>query len=517
MSEPGNAKPNQQLRSWLDAMPDPLFLVDPHWRIRHANPAARRLVGGTAMDEAPLLQTVPVLRDTPLGRRLEEAATRGEILRFATRYAGERRHHHFDVTVIPFAGDLLVELRERAVRLPGTDAADSERIARGLVEAGMALASAVSLESVLQILVDVTRELVGARYAAMGVIDDSGSALSEFITSGLTPEHRERIGRLPTGHGILGLLIREPKPIRLRDLTTHAASSGVPSGHPPMKSFLGVPVTAKGRVFGNLYVTEKLDADAFTEQDAALLETLAAQAAIAIENAELRRERDRFFAAASHELGNAVAGVQVWARHLLQRRAAHEDVEQGLRSILKSSEAAHKLIQDLLTLSRAQEGRITLTSWPMDIREVAADAVAELQPDAEASGVRIEVIRAEVRVVIEADPARVRQILLNLLSNATKFTPAGGCVRVGVEAGPDGGAVAWVTDQGPGVAAEDRERIFRPYEQVDHVARGRGIGLGLPLSRKLARLMGGDLWVESEPGNGSTFKLRLPTRMPTTR
>src|SRR5512143_372459 len=170
----------------------------------------------------------------------------------------------------------------------------------------------------MQALTDVARDLVSVRYAALGVINPTGTGLSDFITSGLTPEQRERMGRLPSGHGILGLLIREPKPIRLKDLREHPASAGIPGHHPHMRSFLGVPVTTKGRVFGNLYVTDKLGAEEFTDRDLAILELLGAQAAVAIENAQLRQERDRFFAAASHELGNAVAGITVWARHLLR-------------------------------------------------------------------------------------------------------------------------------------------------------------------------------------------------------
>jgi signal transduction histidine kinase len=108
----------------------------------------------------------------------------------------------------------------------------------------------------------------------------------------------------------------------------------------------------------------------------------------------------------------------------------------------------------------------------------------------------------------------VRQILVNLLANAAKFTPAGGRISVGVSRAENGDVLAWVKDEGPGIAAEDLERIFRPYEQVSGTARGRGTGLGLPLSRQLARLMGGEILVESQVGVGSTFTLRLPPRPP---
>jgi signal transduction histidine kinase len=502
----------------ISILPDPVVVVDADWRLRHANVPAQRLLGIAAAEGQSLLDAVPGLRNTPFERRLRTAAARRTSLRFPFRFSGSAHTGQYEVTATPRDGDfVMVEFRERPDRFDLEDQPDADRVTRGLVEAGIALSSASSLTGVLQVLVDVVREVVDARYAAMGVINAEGTGLSEFITSGLTPEQRARLGKLPTGHGVLGLLIREPHPIRLADLRDHPAATGTPRNHPSMRSFLGVPVSANGRVFGNLYVTEKIGADEFGEHDLALLETLAAQAAIAIENAQLRHERDRFFAAASHELGNSVAGVQVWARHLVRNaRGLSDELADGLQKILKASESAHKLIQDLLSLSKIQEGRLTLTLWPTDVREVAADAIAHVWPDAEAAGVQIELLPAAERMVVEVDPMRLRQILVNLLTNAVKFSRAQGRVQVGFEREANGDTVTRVVDEGPGVAPEDINRIFMPYEQVSGVARGRGSGLGLPLSRQLARLMNGELWVESTPGDGSIFKLRLPGRTPPT-
>jgi signal transduction histidine kinase len=515
-SVPGE-RPSLSGADWrvVDLLPDPVLLLDADWVVRRANVAALHRLGLEHVVGQAVLEALPMLARTPFERRVREALAAGETVRFTTRYDNARVNAHFEVTVVPVDGGIVVELRERSVRIAASDDAEAERITEALVEAGMALSSALSLERVLQVLVDVARDLVGARYAALGVLNSTGTALSDFITSGLTAEQRQRMGNLPTGHGILGLLIREPKPIRLRDLREHPTSSGIPRHHPSMKSFLGVPVTTKGRVFGNLYVTDKLEADEFSDRDLALLEMLGAQAAVAVENAQLRRERDRFFAAASHELGNAVAGITVWARHLLRQADSAADlVRDGLGKIIQGAESAHKLIEDLLSLSKIQEGRLTLTSWPVDLGEVAADAVSQLRPSAESAGLRLEFAAPPDRNVVDADPMRVRQILVNLLANATKFTPAGGCVSVGIARADNGDVLAWVRDEGPGIAQEDLERIFRPYEQVSGTARGRGTGLGLPLSRQLARLMGGEILVESEVGSGSTFTLRLPPRKP---
>ncbi len=501
-----------------DALADPVLLLSRDWEVLRANRATLRRLGVDAVEGRSVLEALPMLARTAFEARVREAMRAGDTVRFTLRYTDARVNGHFDVTAVPVDGGVLLQLRERGLRMGAEDLGAAERTTEALVEAGLALSSALSLDRVLQVLADVARDLVGARYAALGVINATGTGLSDFMTSGLTAEQRERMGALPAGRGILGLLISEPKPIRLRDLKEHPASAGMPRHHPGMRSFLGVPVSTKGRVFGNLYVTDKLAADEFSDRDLAILELLGAQAAVAIENAQLRQERDRFFAAASHELGNAVAGITVWARHLLrQADPAGTVVKDGLAKIIQGAESAHKLIEDLLSLSRIREGRLTLTSWPVDLGEVAADAVSQLRPTAESAGLHLDYAAPSTRNVVDADPMRVRQILVNLLANATKFTPTGGRVSVGVTRAENGDVLAWVRDEGPGIAPEDMERIFRPYEQVSGTARGRGTGLGLPLSRQLARLMGGEISVQSEVGAGSTFTLRLPPRPATTK
>lgn len=502
-------------RDWsaYDLLPDPVLVLDGEGRLVHATPAARELLGEGAVPGAPVPGAFAALRHPALEQGLRQALSGAGPRTLRACWAAPGDAPAGDATLSPAHGGVVLVLRPPAAEGARADAAT--RISDGLVRAGMALSSASSLERVLEVLADVSREVASAKYAAMGVLNAEGTALSAFVTSGLTPEQRERMGRLPTGHGILGLLIRDPRPIRLRDLRDHPASAGTPRHHPEMHSFLGVPVMAGGRVFGNLYVTQKLGGGEFSDDDMALVETVAAQAAVAIENASLRRERDRFFAAASHELGNAVTGVQVWARHLLRRPPeTPEALVEGLRHVQSGAEHASRLIDDLLSLSRIEEGRLTLDVWRVDVGEIAREAVAQLAPGAEAASVRVEHHAHPALPSVEADPVRVRQIVVNLLANAIKFTPEGGTILVEAVPHEEGGACVTVADPGPGIAPEDRERIFEPYQQVQGVARGRGTGLGLPLSRRLARLMGGDLWVESEVGQGSRFTLRLPARMP---
>jgi signal transduction histidine kinase len=148
------------------------------------------------------------------------------------------------------------------------------------------ISGALDVEQVLQLIVDRVRELVAAEYAALGIVDDEGR-ITEFITSGITPEGRHAIGELPRGRGLLGLIIRENRSYRIPTIAEHPESYGFPPNHPPMDSFLGVPVRFKGEVVGRLYLTNKQDAPEFSANDQALLETFALHAGIAIENARL--------------------------------------------------------------------------------------------------------------------------------------------------------------------------------------------------------------------------------------
>ena len=189
-----------------------------------------------------------------------------------------------------------------------TSSAGLDRL-RGLVDAGIALSSELSLDGLLQRLVETAAELTGARYAALGVIDKSGQALERFLTTGIDPETHAAIGDLPRGRGILGVLIREGQTLRLHDIADDPRSVGFPRNHPPMQTFLGVPIRLRGVAYGNLYLTEKEGGSDFTGEDEELTQLLAAQAAVAIENARLYESSTRWLRQLEslNEIGNALA------------------------------------------------------------------------------------------------------------------------------------------------------------------------------------------------------------------
>lgn len=180
---------------------------------------------------------------------------------------------------------------------------------RALVDSGISLSSELSLDALLQRIVETAAELTGARYAALGVIDHAGQGLERFLTTGIDAETYAAIGDLPRGRGILGVLIREARPLRLHDIADDSRSVGFPREHPPMTTFLGVPIVLRGVAYGNLYLTEKDGGADFSEEDENLAQLLAAQAAVAIENARLYETSTRWLRQLEslNEIGNALA------------------------------------------------------------------------------------------------------------------------------------------------------------------------------------------------------------------
>lgn len=416
---------------------------------------------------------------------------------------------------------MLKKRRGKPSRTPAEASRVRHRFER-LLSAGLAIFSERSLDRVLQQVVDSAREVVGARYAALGVLAPDGTSLTEFVTSGLPRAERDRIGALPTGRGLLGLVIREGRPIRTADMTRHAQRFGFPPHHPPMKSFLGVPIRGLDRVFGNLYLTEKIGATEFTTEDQAIAVLLAAHAAVAVENARLneetqrllskvrdmQRHRDLFFAMMNHELRNALTGVYGWAERLVRGKSA-EGASQAAREVYEGAEHTISLLNNVLDLTRLDAGKVRPVWREVDVLTAVRRAISGMQPAAEAKRITIAA-ECPGSPALQTDPVRLEQILVNLLSNAVRHSPEGERVAVRVAAA-DSEVSFHVVDHGPGVPPELQTRIFEPFERFDPHS-GLGTGLGLPVSRRLAEVLGGRLTVESEVGQGADFTLTLPSR-----
>ncbi len=405
-----------------------------------------------------------------------------------------------------------------------TTAPDAGALARleHLMLAGAALAAEPSLDAVLERVVAIAAEVISARYAAIGVLAADHEELERFVTHGLSPEQLERQGPPPSRHGLLGVLMRTRRPIRVHDLASHPAATGVPSQHPTMRSFLGVPVIGRRGPIGTLYLTEKLDGQAFTVEDEHMATLLAAITAAAVENArlheesarllaevhQLHRTRERFFAMVNHEMRNALAAVYGWAE-LLVRKKDPSTVPLAAYEVLDSAQHAVNLISDLLDLSRLDEDRLKPVIRPVRAHDLVERAVSRALPGNAGREQRLDIVMMPDLPMIETDANRVEQILVNLLTNALKYTAAETTIRVSVIL--DAERLHFrVEDEGEGIREEDTERIFDVYVTTAEGEK-QGVGLGLPLSRRLARLLGGELWAESRPGAG-LFILALPLR-----
>ena len=285
---------------------------------------------------------------------------------------------------------------------------DDERLAR-LVEAGRALVAELDLPRVLDRLLEVAREVTGARYAALGILDESKEQLEQFLTVGIDEVEREQIGSLPRGRGVLGLLIRDPKPLRLDDVGAHPESFGFPPQHPPMKTFLGVPVVVRGEAWGNLYLTEK-EGGPFTAGDEEALQILADWAAIAIENARLYQGVER----RRGELERALHGLEA-TTEIARALGGETELERVLELIAKRGRA---LVQATSVVIMLLEG---------DELVVAASA-GQIAP---AAGVRIPVAGSLTgEVVLSSRPQRVADVQARLKGPATVLGEAGSALIV---------------------------------------------------------------------------------------
>lgn len=238
--------------------------------------------------------------------------------------------------------DLLSELQSRLEAARST----RDRV-HALLEAVVSIGSELDLESVLRRITEAATTLVEARYGALGVIGEEGEHLVQFVTVGVSDQEIEAIGHWPHGHGILGLLIREPSSLRLPDLGHHPASSGFPSNHPPMRTFLGVPIRVRDEVFGNLYLTEKAGGGQFEEEDEVVVIALATAAGVAIENARLYQEtrrRERWLEASAEVSTALLSGTDPHDVTTLVAQRAQEIAEADLATVALVDEGSRQFV-----------------------------------------------------------------------------------------------------------------------------------------------------------------------------
>ncbi len=369
-----------------------------------------------------------------------------------------------------------------------------------LVVATRAIAGELDLDRVLQVIVDSVRGLVPARYAALGIVDADGR-IELFITSGISAEERTRIGALPSGHGLLGLIIREGQAYRIPDIAADPGSVGFPEGHPPMRSFLGVPIRIGAAPIGNFYLTDKIAAAEFSEDDLRLVEMFALHAGIAIQNARLHARVQR---------------LALVDERLRISRDLHDGIIQGIYAVSLSLEDVPDLMSAApeeavarvdraidrlnVTIGEIRQFIVALGSDSIDVAVGAQLAgIAEEVGLLSGSSLKVDLdldVTAIERVEEELTPgaaSQLIQIVREAVSNTLRHSGARH-VRIALEL--DGDAViATVEDDGHG------------FEPEAPLAAGH---LGLVNLHDRATAAGGSLEIHSDVGSGTRIIARLP-------
>jgi signal transduction histidine kinase len=363
-----------------------------------------------------------------------------------------------------------------------------------LLDAVIALSAEPGLPRILRRIVDVAAELVDARYGALGVIgaDDRGPDLSlvEFVTTGVDDEVRRRIGDPPHGRGILGLLITDPKPLRLTDLARHPASVGFPPDHPPMHSFLGVPIRVRDRVFGNLYLTEKQGAPEFSAQDQEVLVALAGAAGIAIENARLHErlqqvavvgERERIARDLHDTVIQRLFATGMGLQGLIGRLENPENRDRLQLAVDELDETIREIRGTIFALEARSSG-ISLRARILDLASEAAEGLG-FEPRVRFDGPLDAAVSPPV-----AD--ELLKTLREALSNVARHAQAN-AVEIQVASNADGVTLR-VTDDGVGLAGEP--------------SRGRG----LDNMRARAEALRGTFAITNRRDGGTAVTWKVP-------
>jgi signal transduction histidine kinase/ActR/RegA family two-component response regulator len=391
----------------------------------------------------------------------------------------------------------------------------------------------------VQAVTDAATELTGARFGSFfyNVLNEEGASYTLYTLSGVPREAFAHFP-MPRATDLFGPTFRGEGVVRIDDVHLdprygkNSPYFGMPEGHLPVTSYLAVPVISRsGEVLGGLFFGHP-EPRVFTERHARIVEGLAAQSAIAMDNARLyesaqraraeaerlyreaqesSRLKDEFLATVSHELRTPLTAILGWAHMLRMGKFDSAASRHALETVERNARAQAQLIDDLLDVSRIVTGKLRVDVRSVDPNAFIEAAVEAVRPAAEAKGVRIQKV-LDTGVFVTGDPVRLQQVVWNLLSNAIKFTPKGGRVQVRLERVNSHVEVA-VSDTGSGIAPDFLPHVFDRFRQADQKTTRQhgGMGLGLAIVRHLVELHGGTVTAASAgEGSGATFTVRLP-------
>jgi signal transduction histidine kinase len=466
---------------------------------------------------------VPMLRDGELigaiaVSRTEPGAFPGHLVELLKTFA--------DQAVIAIENvRLFKELEARTTQLT-----KSVGELKALGEVGQAVSSTLDLDTVLRTIVSRATELAGMDGGAIYEYDEAREQFYLHATDKLPEELVELLRATPIrrGEGAMGQLAATGEPVQISDIADESVYQSrvrailIRLGY---RSVLAVPLLRENHLLGGL-VVNRTSTGEFTPQVIDLLKTFATQSALAIQNARLFREiedksrqietasrhKSEFLANMSHELRTPLNAIIGFSEVLAERMFGEINDKQAeyLADILESGRHLLSLINDILDLSKIEAGRMELEPTTFDLPTAIESTLILVRERAHRRGITLGRTLDPRLAMIRADERKVKQVLLNLLSNALKFTPEGGRIDVRADMQDDETEIS-VTDNGVGIASEDQEAVFEEFRQVGTAAKKvEGTGLGLAISRKFIELHGGRIWVKSQVGSGSTFAFTLP-------
>lgn len=404
--------------------------------------------------------------------------------------------------------DALIELENQITRLEQLQNEQITRLER-IIEISRVLNSRLELKPLLQDIISAAAELTDTTESSVLLVDSKSGDLFFEAAIGIKKYEVERVA-VPK-ESIAGWIVENNMPLVIDDVTKEPRWSQKVDEAADFvtRSILGVPLRVKDKVIGAIEVLNKRDEQPFSEDDLSTLTTIAAQAAVAIEKARLFQQSDQI-ADVVHELRTPLTSIVGYSKLLLTAELDPSTHDRFLEVINREASRLGDMVNDFLDLARLESGRARLAYEPVDVRKVIDDAVAVIQPQSEERGLKLLLDVPSTLPPVMGDEKRIKQVMLNLASNAIKYNLEGGQVRITASA-DEGVIQIAVEDTGRGIRPEDMDKLFDKFRRIAETEdSAKGTGLGLPITKQLVEVHGGQIKVTSEWGVGSTFAFTLP-------
>ena len=404
--------------------------------------------------------------------------------------------------------DALSELENQITRLEQLQNEQIVRLER-LIEISRVLNSRLEIQPLLQDIISIATELTDTDASSVLLVDSKSGDLFFEAATGIKKYEVERVA-VPK-ESIAGWIVENNLPLVINDVTKDPRWSQKVDDAAGWvtRSILGVPLRVKDKVIGAIEVLNKKGGQLFSEDDLSTLTTMAAQAAVAIENTRLFQQSDQI-ADVVHELRTPLTSIVGYSKLLLTTELDKDIHNQFLKVINREATRLGDMVNDFLDLARLESGRARLAYKLVDMLKVIDDTVAVIQPQAKERELELVLDLPPALPPIRGDDKRMNQVMLNLASNAVKYNRDGGQIRITASASEKTIRVA-VEDYGRGIRPEDMDKLFDKFRRIEESeGSAKGTGLGLPITKQLVELHGGQMDVTSEWGVGSTFAFTLP-------